>query len=573
MQINGQNQPINQAEAEPISPADTTIELKEAEQFEKIQEVAQTQFDRISYIRMQPEASVIARWTNPLFILAGDATNKYSILRGALKNWDSTRLLAGKHVSFDKIGAEHIQLGTKYNDKIDATYLEIATFAQKLEEFGGQRVKFRPHFSASDPYTTKEEKLTLRNGFSFNALSIDQSALVQHNYDIQPLEAYYKNKKMTVIQDRNGHMYAVPNSIYQKLMVDKQIKENELNDEISDKETINEDQLELTKASTDPLSTEFGGYYFEKKSPELKQVLENLEIGKTPWILREYGDKAFLVRRRDLPSIEICYRQDPSLSNLEMDPAASLQGKDTDKQGTVILSMNQTEIYEQYGSEFLTFALEGVNVIAYNNGGKGLSEGRSDTSSINNSIEVVYQYVKDHKQIPDDKILAKGQCFGGAPTAWLGREHPQISLMLDQSPANFYDVAANIMKDKLGTRVKTDDVQELRLWAVNYIIDGVAKAVLAGYDTADNLRNNRGNQLIHHNVPNEFGAGGDKLVSDEHFDRLVEASRESDSEGVKQVSLNPGGIHVSHWFSNPSSYKSVMDFFQQASLVTDMYES
>jgi hypothetical protein len=253
---------------------------------------------------------------------------------------------------------------------------------------------------------------------------------------------------MTIIQDKNGEMYAVPTPIYQKLMVDKQIKENELNDEISDKETIAEDQLELTKPSHS--SSEFGGYYFEKNSPELKQVLENLEISKTPWILKEYGDKAFLVRRRDLPNVELCHRQDPTFSNLEMQEAKPVT--DTKQQGTVILSMNQTEIYEQYGSEYLTFALEGVNVMAYNNGGKGLSEGKSNTDSINNSIEVVYEYLKEHKNVPDEKIIAKGQCFGGAPTAWLGREHPNINVMIDQSPANFYDVADNVMKDRLGTK-------------------------------------------------------------------------------------------------------------------------
>src|SRR5262249_30358252 len=156
---------------------------------------------------------------------------------------------------------------------------------KKLEEFGGQRVQFKPHISAKDPYETTEEKVTLKNGFSFKALHIDQSALAQHDYDIGPLEAYYKNKKMTIIQDKNGEMYAVPTPIYQKLMVDKQIKENELNDEISNKETIAEDQLELAKPSLPP-SSEFGGYYFEKNSPELKEVLDNLEIGKTPWILK-----------------------------------------------------------------------------------------------------------------------------------------------------------------------------------------------------------------------------------------------------------------------------------------------
>jgi hypothetical protein len=366
-----------------------------------------------------------------------------------MKNWDPDRLLAGKHVSFGQIGATHLQLRSKFNDTIDATYLEASSLANKLESFGGKRMQFHPNISGEDPYERKEVNISLKDGTKFKALHINFSALQQTDGDLGPIESYYGAKKMVIIQDKEGELYAVPRATYESLNKSKQVKENELSEDVSSKDPVPMDELELAPAEQQG-NTDFTGYYFDKKSPELQKVLENLEIGKTPWILKEYGDKAFLVKRTDLPKIELCHRQDPSLANLSMKEAKPLES--SGEQGTVLLSMNQTEVYEQYASEFLTFALEGVNVMAYNNGGKGLSKGGSDVGSINDAIETAYQYLRNVKQVPDNKILAKGQCFGGAPTAWLGRQHPNINVMIDQAPANFYDVAAKIMKDKIAPR-------------------------------------------------------------------------------------------------------------------------
>lgn len=551
---------------------------------EKAVKVANLQSNKIHILRPAVTKdsifSRIAKKLNP-FVFMGNVINKFSILRGTLKGWDSTRLLAGKHVSFDQIGATHLQLKSKNGDVVDATYLEASTLANKLEKFGGQRVEFKPNFNTEDPYERKEVNVSLKNGTSFKALHISLTALAQHNWDKRPLEEYYATKKMVIIQDKEGEFYAIPRMTYNSLMKAKQIKEDELSEDISDKQDVGENELELAPKGQQ-VTTKFTGYYFEKSSPELKTLLDNLEISKTPWILKEYGDKAFLVKRADLPNIDLCYKQNASLENLEMKKAIPVES--SQEQGTVLLSMNQTEVYEQYTSEFLTFALAGVNVMAYNNGGKGLSKGGSDINSINDQIETAYQYLKNIKQVPDNKILAKGQCFGGAPTAWLGRQHPNINIMMDQSPANFYDVAAKIMKDKIAPKENDDSISAsirrgiIRALGLNYIIDGIAKAIMAGYDSPKNLSYNRGHKLIHHNIPNEFGGGGDKLVPDVHIEKLKEAADKAEpkysppSRKRKDMSYNPGGIHVSHWFSNPTSYTSVMNFIHEAGLASNMFE-
>jgi len=542
---------------------------------EKVSRYAQLQFNKITHFRVEKEAPVWERILHKLniFVFAGDVINKLSILRGALKSWDPTRLLSGKHVSFDRLGAEHIQLKSKYNQSTDATYLSASSLANKLEQFGGQRVQFKPHFVAEDPYEREEVNVELKDGTKFKALHVSPSALQQHNYDIRPIEQYYSSKKMVIIQDKEGGLYAVLDSTYNNLYKEKKLQDNEFVQDYSSK-PVNSNELELVYKDME-MTNDFSGYYFDKKSPELMKILENLDIGKSPWILKEYGDKAFLVKRSDLPKVELCHRQDPTFSNLEMKKAKPLE--DTREKGTVILSMNQSEIYEQYGSEFLTFALEGINVIGYNNGGKGLSKGLSDMDSLNKSIEGVYHYLRDVKEVPDDKILAKGQCFGGAPTAWLGRQHPRINVMMDQSPANFYEPAAKVMKDKIAPNERDSSSiakfrrAAIRFLGINYIIDGISEAIIAGYDSAENLKHNRGHKLIHHNIPNEFGSGGDALVSDKHIDMLVEAASDATYK-VKQLSYNPGGIHVCNWFGNPLSCDTVMNFLHEANLSSKMFE-
>ncbi len=174
--------------------------------------VANLQFNKIQHIRIEKESSFLGKFTNAvlIYVLSGHFINKYTILSGTLKNWDSDRLLAGKHVSFGKLGAEHIQLKNKYNDSIDATYLEASALVHKLEQFGGKRVLFHPNLSDKEPYETSEVSLELEGGKKFPAEHINDNALITHMGDITPIQEYYRSKNMAIIMDSEGEkMYAI----------------------------------------------------------------------------------------------------------------------------------------------------------------------------------------------------------------------------------------------------------------------------------------------------------------------------------------------------------------------------
>lgn len=541
----------------------------------KVNNIANNKFATIEHIKIEKQESAWKRLVNSkanIFVLVGHAINKLTVMQGAKKKWDPVRLNQ-KHEALSQLGGEHIQLKNKLNETIDATYLEASKLADNLERLGGKRVIFKPNFPSTDFYELGRVKVSLENGTVFNAVQIDLNFLAQQNTDIKILNSYYRAKQLNIVENQ-GNLYAVTNETYKTLVKEESVKQGILYTNISGTTGI-EDEADIPLKGTNYLSAEFSGYYFEGSTSELDNILLKLNILNTPWTLWKCEGKKFLVRKENLPAIEMCYQQNKDFKNLEMAP---VQRVDTKGQGTAILSMNQTEVYEQHTDEFLTFALEGVNVIAYNNGGKGLSKGLATTRSFNAAIESVYKYLTEIKQVPDHKILAKGQCFGGAPTSWLGKKHPKINIMIDQSPANFHDQVANIIeKARKPSRLDIPEAPSvspgfMHNLCFNYIINGLAKAVLCKYDIPENLRKNKGHKLIHHNIPNDLGKGGDKIVTERHIEQMVNAI--GDEKGaINTLSFNPGGVHVTNWFASNYTYDIVMNFVQLAGLNTNMYEN
>jgi hypothetical protein len=235
--------------------------------------------------------------------------------------------------------------------------------------------------------------------------------------------------------------------------------------------------------------------------------------------------------------------------------------------------MNQSDIYEQYPHEMLTFMLEGVNVMAYNNPGKGLSTGLADRENINASIEASYQFLKS-RGIPDEKILAKGQCFGGAPTAWLSKQHPKINVMLDQNPANFYEVAmkkVNSAAENLIAQERGDFSKWIgKMLKDNFIINGLTRAILGGYDVPADLSHNQGHKLLNINTPDEREIGGDKLVPKHHPELMID-SMQDNRDKIVTLSMNPGASHVTDWWAGPESQNTVLQFLRKTELSQPLF--
>ena len=500
--------------------------------------------------------------------------NKATVLRGALKNWEPLRLLTGKHQALAKIGAEHVLLHTQVNDKIDATYISVQNFAESLKTYGGQKCIFQPNIAVGEmnPWNGEHVKIKLAANKEILALKIELQVLLD-GADYEEITKFYNALGYAVYQDfgsddiegSGGDVYIISRNENAKLKNSSFMQSGDLRNPVT---AVIPNNSENIFSNIESVNKPFMGYYFDKYSPQLNEVLEKLEIGKSPWRYKKIGEVGYLVRVENIGQIDQVVSGAFSSARLDHYDISAIEPK---KGGTVLMAMNQLEIYEQFCSEFLTFLLEDVNVMAYNNGGKGLSIGASDVNSVKEAAETAYRYLHSIKKIPDKKILAKGQCFGGAPTAWLAAKHPHINLMIDQAPANFHDVATNTIKKEIKKKMNAiKDEQSISYLFLqklydSHAIDNVTKAILIGFDAAEDIKKNKGNNLIHINIPSAAGSGGDAVVPEKHPEMMT-SSFAMKPNRIYKLSVNPGGIHVSNWFGNPDSYQAILQFLNKTEL-------
>ncbi len=293
-----------------------------------------------------------------------------------------------------------------------------------------------------------------------------------------------------------------------------------------------------------------------------------MRISKTPWSIFENDDAVYIVPKQYKSQLNVGLKNQECSLNV----GPSIKSLDSLKRGTVLLTMNQSDIYEQLPDEMLTFILEGVDVMVYNNPGKGLSTGSPNRDNINASIEASYKYLKS-RGIPDKKILAKGQCFGGAPTAWLGKKHPHINIMLDQNPANFYETAIKKVKE-IAEGLKKDHNISLNwlggMLLDNFIVNGIARAILSGYDIPGDISHNKGHKLLNINVPSDKGKGGDQLIPTHHPELMIDAMQDNPDK-IISLSMNPGAKHVTDWWDGEESQETVIRFLNRTELKQSLF--
>ncbi len=501
----------------------------------------------------------------------GGFFNAHTIMTGASKQWDRERLSVGKHALLAKVGAEHVQLTSRTVCKVDGHFLNAATFIQRLEEMGGKRSLVE--FEVQDPsfYSGKKCHLEIDGEFpiEMQEIVLTEEQQVRSKYGVLLIEEHIAQtvgQNIRIVKNpETGKYYALNQESFSRL--------SSL-EGVDFKGNFKKGAIKESSQTTSllPEKKDFPIIKFEKNSSQWKEalkMLEEMKIEKTPWTTIEKDDALYLVPIQHRGKLELGIEKKGCV--LKEKPASL--SAESDERGTVLLTMNQSDVYEQYPHEMLTFLLEGLNVMVYNNPGKGLSTGAADRENINASIEASYQYLKS-KGISDEKILAKGQCFGGAPTAWLGREHPNINIMLDQNPANFYDVAMKRVND-VAESLMAEERNAFTKWIGkmlkdNFIINGIAKAALGGYDVAGDLAYNKGHKLLNINPPDAKGIGGDQLVPTHHPEMMIDAIQDNPGK-VTTLSMNPGASHVTDWWVGYESQDTVIQFLHRTELSQSLF--
>ncbi len=415
-----------------------------------------------------------------------------------------------------------------------------------------------------------------------------EEQLQLHKSFLNEARKYFRLNSQVLIQDdASGKYYAVDNSsVY---VIDQSTYCSG---------TCIYSGFKLKPAPENPHPIELDAFVFDrilskdaakKLDSDIIGSLKSMDVESSLWSLKNTADKTYLVRRRDLHKLELITNARLSqFATYQQTICPPLKGE---IRGVALLTTNQSDIVEQHSNEILSFLLEGANVLIYNNPGKGLSKGAPSTENINTSIEACYHYLLN-QEIPDHLILAKGQCFGAAPTAWLGHQHPRINLFLDQNPSNFQDVVSKEFNNYI-KELKSSSKQQggiigsivgtiTDLLSDNRTIDKGLEYILGSYDVADDISYNRGHKLIHINLPTaetlhypepkQFG--GDQLVPKHHPELMLEAL-EIDDEIIRSKNatliFNPGGKHVVDWWTSAESCEGVLHFLKNSMITRSLF--
>lgn len=116
----------------------------------------------------------------------------------------------------------------------------------------------------------------------------------------------------------------------------------------------------------------------------------------------------------------------------------------SDKRPTLIFCLGNSTLYEN-SMEMIRFYLDqDVNVMVFNYGGYGQSQGSPSVFNTYRDVEAAYEYVREIRNTPDSRIIVHGFSIGGGPATYLASKYP-IDLVLDRTYAKIGNVVGGIL--------------------------------------------------------------------------------------------------------------------------------
>ncbi len=115
-----------------------------------------------------------------------------------------------------------------------------------------------------------------------------------------------------------------------------------------------------------------------------------------------------------------------------------------EKAPTVICCLGNAMIFEKAFPITKFYIKQGINIMLFNYGGYGNSEGTPSVQSTYADVEAAYHYLKTEKQIPDKRIIVHGVSIGGGPATHLASLYP-IDLVLDRTYARLGNIVGGFL--------------------------------------------------------------------------------------------------------------------------------
>lgn len=219
--------------------------------------------------------------------------------------------------------------------------------------------------------------------------------------------------------------------------------------------------------------------------------------------------------------------------------------------GTIILSHGQSQLFEMKKDEACAFLFNGMNVVVFNYRGLGLSKGAPSDKGYLEDIETVYQFTKKKSGVSDKKILFKGLCLGGGPSAHAAARHPETNLFLDQTYSSFVDLAKETIKEaaqqmlqnqyeNMSEDEREDFKTKMMAWGLKNLAPIVAKFskfLFPDFQIAKNIAKNQGSKAI-------FYVHDDKTIPFKHVEQNLAAAQQS---GTDFKLFSSTGLHGEDW--------------------------
>lgn len=170
--------------------------------------------------------------------------------------------------------------------------------------------------------------------------------------------------------------------------------------------------------------------------------------------------------------------------------------------GTVILGEGSGEVYEMSRTEPLAFLLQGCNVMLFNPRGYGESQGEPSTEGTYQDVEAIYQYLSREKQIPDEKMIAKGYCLSSGMMAELAVKHPGVNAIFDRSYSELSHQAIEIASETVQTMLGVNDKASSSIIrrgvsrCIIKILSPIVKALTPSYDLKKRIPHIKGQILL-----------------------------------------------------------------------------
>jgi len=517
--------------------------------------------------------------------------NSRAVLRGATIPWNKERLIEGKLKQYEQIGGEPLTITTKTGDRISAFHFDVKNFHQEVARMGGQMTNLE--VQVNHPFFESAQAVKLKS----SAKSFDADA-VRIPYSAE-LESEFKNPKdfLEFCQKMGYELFWEDsmqpfetaswwhfNSMKQNLILVPKFDVRSLDIATNPSSITVENSTEFGPSfaflRNEPLKS--AAIVFEDNIDEVERLFSGasiegrgLKIENSSWNMIRYDGKLYFIAN---PAVEsaLGLAENKGLGQLSSFQVASkpvLQPKLDAERATVVLSMNQTNSFASYSHEVLTFLFSGVNVLAYDNAGKGLSEGQNSQEGMTEAIRSAGRYLIKEKGLRQNQIIFKGQCAGGLPSSEAATMFPASHVWVDQAPQTFSGAAKGIVLKKAEQAADSNESSWLKTFSgvipyVAPIVKGATSLVLPSYDVVDNLKRNHGIQIYTIGVPDERGYGGDEMVPTFERDEIEKAVRLNPKGHYLTIT---GGTHVTDWWTDQDVAHSVDTIFKRFSFSADVF--